>query len=144
LLRGRQHVDRLRDDFLAGAGLAIDHDGRRGRRDLLDDRIDLAHLRVGADECAAAIGARRHDLYLFFARVELEQTLTDRDRAPGLQERFADAHLVDERAVRRVVVDEHVAVVVLDDLAVVARHRVVVEHDVVVFHRADADLFLVE
>src|SRR5690606_5601475 len=93
---------------------------------------------------AAAVRARRDDLDLFLARVELEQALAHGDRAAGLEERLAHAHLVDERAVRRVVVEQDVAGVVLNDLAVVARHRVVVQHDVVVFHRADADLFLVE
>jgi hypothetical protein len=60
------------------------------------------------------------------------------------QVRLAHAHLVDERAVRQVIVDEHVAGVVLHDPAVVARHRVVVEHDVVVFHRADPHFLFVE
>ncbi len=135
----RRHlVDRLRDHLLAGAGLALDHDGRVGRRDLLDDGVDLAHARVAADQIAAAVRLRRDDLDLLVARVELELLLPDRDGAARLEVGLADADLVDERAVGRAQIDEHVAGVLLDDPAVVARDRVVAQDDVVVLHRAEA------
>jgi hypothetical protein len=143
-LARRHLVDRLRHDLLAGPGLALDHDRGRGRRDLLDDRVDLAHLGVAADEQAEPVAVRREDLDLLLARVELDLALASRHRAARLEVGLADPDLVDERPVGRVQVDQDVARVLLDDLAVVARHRVVAQDDVVVVHRSDPDLVLVE
>src|SRR5262249_55534766 len=81
---------------------------------------------------------------LFLARVEPELALPDRDDRAGLEERLTDPDLVDEGPVGRALIEQDVAVVLLRDPAVVPRYRVVAEHDVVVLHRADPDLLLVE
>ena len=45
-------MNRARDEFFAGAGFPGDQNGRTRRRDLFDERVDLAN-RVGvADELA--------------------------------------------------------------------------------------------
>jgi hypothetical protein len=75
--RARQLVDGLRDHLLAGAGLALDDHRGVGRRDLLDDGVDLAQPRLLADDVAAAVLARRDDLDLFLAGVELELGLAE-------------------------------------------------------------------
>src|SRR5688572_6128490 len=53
-LRGpwAQLMDGLRHQFLAGARLAPDEDGGRGRRRLLDDLVDLPHAGTRADHAA--------------------------------------------------------------------------------------------
>ena len=43
---------RLRDEFLAGARLAVHEHRRRRRRRLLDDLVDLPHLEARADHPA--------------------------------------------------------------------------------------------
>src|SRR5262249_18063023 len=43
-------VDRARDELFARAGLARDEHRRRGRRDLIDERAELAHRRALPDE----------------------------------------------------------------------------------------------
>src|SRR5204863_7117347 len=78
------------------------------------------------------------------ARVEPQLALTDRYDRPGLEERLANPDLVDEGAIGRALIEQDVAVVLLRDPAVVARHGIVAEDDVVVLHRADPDLLLVE
>src|SRR5262249_9558712 len=95
-------------------------------------------------DLAAAVLARRDDVDLLLAGVELELALADAHGAAGLEEGLADADAVHEGAVRRPQVDEDVGVVLLDDLAVVARDGVVLDDEVVVVHGADADLALVE
>ena len=80
----------------------------------------------------------------FFLGVEPELALADGEHGPGLEEALANTDLVDEGSVRRALIDQDVAGVLLDDPAVVARHRVIVEDDVVIVHRPDADLLLVE
>ncbi len=49
LLTGTELVDGLRDQFLARPRLAPDEDRGRGGRRLLDDLVDLPHLRTAAD-----------------------------------------------------------------------------------------------
>src|SRR4029079_12246514 len=119
-------------------------DRRGGRGDLLDDRVDLAHARVAADQPGAVVRARRNDLHFLLARVEPQLALAHRDDRARLEEGLANADLVDERAVGRSVVDQDIAIVFLGDPAVIARDRVVPEDDVVIVHRSDPDLLLVE
>ena len=45
-------MDRARDHFLAGAGLAVDQDRRRGRRHGFDQLKQRAHARAAADHRA--------------------------------------------------------------------------------------------
>jgi hypothetical protein len=90
------------------------------------------------------IRARRNDLDFFLARVEPQLALSDRDDRARLEVRLADPHLVDERTVGRPLIQEDIAIVLLRDPAMIARHRIVAEHDVVVVHRSDPDLLLVE
>src|SRR6202020_3570597 len=51
-------VDITRQHFLAGAGLAGDHDGSVRTRDLLGEFDDLGHGVVAIDEVARVIGDR--------------------------------------------------------------------------------------
>ena len=43
-------VDRVRDQLLAGAGLALDQDGGVGGRDAADHLVDLLHRRRAPDD----------------------------------------------------------------------------------------------
>ena len=90
------------------------------------------------------IAPRGHDLDLFLARVELQFGLAEMHGTAGLEVGLAHPHLVDEGAIRRAQIVEDVTRVLLDDAAVIARHRVVSEDDVVVVHRAEANGALVE
>src|SRR5262249_24715535 len=85
----RQAVDGLRHRLLTGAGLALDDDGGVGRRDLLDDRVDLAQPLVLADDVAAAVLARRDDLDFLLAGGELELALPEVHGAARLEEPLA-------------------------------------------------------
>ena len=58
LRAGGREVDRARDHFLAGAALAVDEHGRRGRRHLLDGLADLLHGGRVGDEVLEAVAER--------------------------------------------------------------------------------------
>jgi len=52
LARGGELVERAGDQLLAGAGLAVDEDGGRSGRGLLDEPVNLLHGRAAPDEPA--------------------------------------------------------------------------------------------
>ena len=81
---------------------------------------------------------------MLVARLKADLGLADGDGAARVQEGLAHAHAVDKGAVGGIEVDEDVAGVFLDDLAVVARCGVVADDDVVVVHAADGDDVLAE
>ncbi|CRQ78618.1 hypothetical protein PAERUG_P45_London_17_VIM_2_12_12_01636 [Pseudomonas aeruginosa] len=55
----RQVVQGAGDQFLAGAGLALDQYRGVGRRDLANLAVQLLHRRTGADDAYLAVGCRR-------------------------------------------------------------------------------------
>ena len=51
----RELVNALRYDFFARASLALDDDGGRRWSNLLDNRVELPHLGVAADDVATTV-----------------------------------------------------------------------------------------
>ena len=76
----RQLVDRARDQFLAGAGRAGDHDAAVGRRDLLDHLAEMVHRRPRRRASSAASPARSRS------------ALTSRRSLRGFQRALGDQH----------------------------------------------------
>src|ERR1043165_3114645 len=70
-------MDRLRDELLAGAGLAFDEDGELGGRDLRELREELAHAEARSIELAEVIRALDAEL---LGRGDLELRLHGTER----------------------------------------------------------------
>ena len=65
-------VERLGEDLLAGAGLALDDDRDVARGEALAERIEAAHLDARADDAPERRGARERDLLRGRERVDAE------------------------------------------------------------------------
>jgi hypothetical protein len=73
-------VDLLGDQLLAGAGLALDQDGRAGRGDILEQREHLPHLGVATDHGAEGdVFGRRLRLDDLFVGQELDDRAAELD-----------------------------------------------------------------
>ncbi len=140
--RGR--VGGAGDDLFAGAGLALDHDGGIGRRDLLEDGVDLAHLGVAPDEVAEARAVGGDDAELLVDGPEAKIGRAQGERGARHEEALADPHAVDERPVGRAQIAHQVGVALLEDAAVITTDGLVGQHQVVVFGGADVDDVAVE
>ena len=124
-------VDRLGEQALAGAGLALEQDGRVGVGEPRQHREDPAHRVAGAERAAPPRSADSCVAVLAAERVEAQPAAADRDHRAGREVRALDRDAVDRGAVRAAEVADQVAARRRRDREVVARHRGIGEHELV-------------
>jgi hypothetical protein len=130
-------VHRARQHVFPCPGFATDQQGRVGHAHPLEQTEDLAHRRVAADHPIEALAFARKQLEALGVGAHLELDPPDRDQRPRSQIAFADLGAVEQRAVGRAEIAQQVAPRVPDDLAVVAAHGRVGEHQIVALVFAD-------
>jgi len=142
---GARVVDRFGDAFLAGAGLALDQHRRVGRRDSLELREQLAHLRADPDERPERVAVGPDDLGLTVVEVDPELPVAEHERRAAAERTVGDRDGIGDGAVAAAEVACAHPVAGDRELAVEARHRRIVDDQIVGRVRADraalGDLF---
>jgi hypothetical protein len=131
-------VNRLRDQLLAGAGLALDQDAQIGGGDPGEHREQLAHLRRFAEQRAEAADVRALARLGFGERCQRQHAVAERDLERTRRRDVIDSQPVHANAIRRARVADPEALLVQLDLAVLARDRVIVQAQVRALCRAEA------
>ena len=93
-------MNRLGDDVLAGARLALDENAVLGGRDPLQIGEQLAHARRASEHVAEAVGRRLFARHRLVERNDAEGCIADAHDDGARQERLEDANPAHEHAVR--------------------------------------------
>ncbi len=132
-------VQRARHHVLAGAGLALDQDGRVAGRDRArGSRRGGASRRLRRPARRTRSGPESLDERRLVAEVHAERRAADPHQRPRRDLGLAHAHAVDQRAVRAAAVADHDRLAAHRELAVEARHRAIVQDEIVGVGGADA------
>jgi hypothetical protein len=100
VLAAARGVELLRDERLARAGLALDEDRLLARREAREDGVELPHRGALAEDLAERRRLRELDEAGRLA-LDGEDRVADADGLAADEDRLADEHAVDGRAVRR-------------------------------------------
>jgi hypothetical protein len=125
---GARQVQGLRDQLLAGAGLAVDQHRQIGRRDLREPVEDRAHPGALRHQRAELRGHADRDA-LGPRRLELELGVADAQLGRVQEVDVADPHVAHERAVAAAEIAHPHALLGGDELDVDGAHLAVVDHD---------------
>jgi hypothetical protein len=135
-------MNRLRRDFLAGTGFAFDEDGASRCCGALERGENDAHRWCSADEQTHLLPRGQGNLVARGTDFKMQLAGTECQPGAIAQDRNLDEHAVDDGAVFATEVAHHREAVFERDLTVEARERVVTQHQIGRFVRADGKALL--
>src|SRR5690606_29890525 len=111
-------VDRPGEERLASARLAVEEDRGLGACDALEHPEDLPHGEAASADRTEVLGLARQKFDTRVSRHESDLDLAEAEDITGPQEPVADSNTADEHPVRRLLIQDPIAVALAPDLCV--------------------------